>query len=196
MARRPSDARKRIVQTALALFAARGYHNTGITDILKESAVKRGTLYHYFSSKRELGLAAIDEMARVLAEETAIRHLQSSDHPIDLMTRILDDLPGAVKLQSGEALTPGVVVRLGTAEAEFSERLAARLAEFLAELEAIVRKGVVQGQIRKTVDPCVLSRVFTVMCEGIFLMSVLGQRQAIWEDARGWLREYLNSLRD
>jgi TetR/AcrR family transcriptional repressor of nem operon len=195
MHHRPSDARSRIVQTALTLFAARGYHNTGIADILQESCVKRGTLYHYFPSKRELGLAAIDEMARVLAEETAIRYLQTADHPIDRMLKIVDDLPGAVKLQSGEALTPSVVVRLGTADPEFGGRLSTRLAEFVAELEATVRSGVVEGQILESVNPRVLSRVFTVMCEGIFLMSVLGQRQAIWEDARHWLKEYLNSLR-
>lgn len=192
---RSSDAKKRIVQTALALFAARGYHNAGIADILKESRVKRGTLYHYFSCKKDLGLAAIDEIARVLAEETAVRGLQASGHPIDRMLRIVDDLPGIVKLQSGEALTPSAVVRLGTAEAEFGERLAEKLAEFLVQMEAIVRKGVDEGQIEQTADPRIVSRVFTVMCEGIFLMSVLGQRQAIWEDARSWLRDYLNSLR-
>jgi len=195
MPRRPSDARNCIVQTALALFATRGYHNTGITDILKESAVKRGTLYHYFPSKRELGLAVIDEMARILAEETAVGRLQTPGHPIDRMLRILNDLPGVVKLQSGKALTPSVVVRLGTAEPEFSERLAARLTAFLTEVEAMVHRGVAEGQIKETVDARVLSRVFTVMCEGIFLMSVLGQRQAIWEDARSWLNEHLNSLR-
>ena len=195
MPRPPSDAKKRITQTALALFATRGYHSTSITDILRESGVKRGALYHYFASKKDLGLAAIDEVARVLAEETAIRYLQTSDHPIDRMLKIVDDLPGAVKLQSGEALTPSVVVRLGTAEAEFSERLSARLTAFLDQLEAIVRRGMVEGQILESADPRVVSCVFTVVSEGIFLMSVLGQRQAIWEDARGWLREYVNSLR-
>src|SRR4030042_527583 len=104
MPRPPSDAKKRIIKTALALFATRGYHSTGITDILRESGVKRGALYHHFSSKKDLGLAAIDEMARVLAEETAIRHLQTSDHPIDRMLKIVDDLPGAVELPSGVPL--------------------------------------------------------------------------------------------
>ena len=92
-------------------------------------------------------------------------------------------------------MTPNVVVRLGTAEAEFSERLSARLTAFLDQLEAIVRRGMVEGQILESADPRVVSCVFTVVSEGIFLMSVLGQRQAIWEDARGWLREYVNSLR-
>ena len=195
MPRPPSDARKRIVEAALALFAARGYHDTGIADILEESGVKRGSLYHYFSSKRELGLAVIDEMARLLAEEGAGRHLRTHGRPIDRMLKIVDDLPGVVKLQSGEALTPSVAVRLGAAEAEFRERISTRFAEFTDELEAVVRRGIAEGQIVESVDPRVLSRAFMVMCEGIQFVYVLGLPEAMWEDARAWLKEYVDSLR-
>jgi AcrR family transcriptional regulator len=195
MARRPSDTRERIVRTALALFATRGYHNTGIADILKESGVKRGTLYHYFSSKKELGFAAIDEMARLLAEEGAGRHLRTDGHPIDRMLKMVDELPGVVKLQSGEPLTSSVAVRLGTAEPEFREWASTRLAESISRLQGILQRGVTEGQIVESVDPRVLSSVFVVMCEGIQFTHVLGLQQIVWEDARRWLKGYLNSLR-
>ncbi len=194
MVSRSPDTRKRLVRTALALFATNGYHNTGIAEILKESGVKRGALYHHFSCKKELGLATIDEIGRIF-EETVVRFLQVPLHPIDRMVAIVDVLPGNMKLQSGAPLTPSVVVRLGTAEPEFSERLSARLSQSLADLEAIIRRGVSEGLIADRVEARLLSCVFGVMCEGIFLMSVLGQRQDVWEEARGWLRDYLTSLR-
>jgi len=190
-----SDVRKRIVQTALALFATRGYHNTGIADILKESGVKRGSLYHYFPSKKELGLAAIDETTRALAEEGAGRHLRSQDHPIDKLLKAIDELPGIVRLQTGESLTPGLSVRLGAVEPEFRERISSQLAGLIDATEAILRRGVAEGQIVEGVDPRVLSHAVAVMCEGIQFAIVLGQQQVMWEDARRWLKEYLNSLR-
>ena len=183
------------MQTALELFAARGYHNTGIADILKVSGVKRGTLYHYFSSKRELCLAAIDEMVRLLAEEGAGRHLRTQGHPIDRMLQMIDELPGVVRLQTGEPLTPSFTVRVGAVEAEFGERIAGRFAGFIDRTEAILRRGVAEGQIVESVDPRVLSHAFVVMCEGMQFANVLGQQQVIWEDARRWLKDYLNSLR-
>jgi len=196
MARRPSDARKRIVQTALALFAARGYHNTGIADILKESGVKRGSLYHYFSSKKELAFAAIDEQVRLLTEKGLARHLRSDEHPIDRMLNMVDELPTTVKLESGEVLTPSLAARLGSADADFQERLSAAYVGLIEELEVILRRGVTQGQIVDSLDPGVLAHMFTVMCEGMQGASALRQRrEAILEDARSWLREYLNSLR-
>jgi len=38
-----------------------GYAKTSIDDICRESGVKRGNLYFYFSSKEEIAQAAIDD---------------------------------------------------------------------------------------------------------------------------------------
>jgi AcrR family transcriptional regulator len=195
MPRRPSDAKDRIVQTALELFGRRGYHATSIADILKESSVNRATLYHYFPTKKELGFAVIDEQLRLLVEQGAARHLRTDGHPIDIMLEMIDELPGLVKLETGEALTPSLAARLGSVDADFQERLAAAYGALIDELEVILRRGVAQGQIADSVDPHVLTHVFTVMCEGIQFTSVLGLREAILEDGRRWLKEYLNSLR-
>jgi len=195
MPRPPSDARKQIVQTALKLFAARGYQGTGIADILHESGVNRGTLYHYFPTKKKLGFAVIYEQVRLLAERGAARHLRSDAHPIDRMLKMVDELPGLVKLETGESLTPSLAARLGAVDADFQERMAAAYGALIDELEVILRRGVAQRQIAEGVDPRVLAHVFTVMCEGVQFTSVLGLREAVLEDGRRWLKEYLNSLR-
>ena len=195
MPHRPSESRKRIVQTALKLFATRGYHDTGIADILQESGVNRGTLYHYVPSKKELGFAAIDEQLRLMADRGAARHLKTDAHPIDMMLEMIDELPGIVKLETGEALTPSLAARLGAVDVDFRERLSAAYGAMIDQLEAVLRRGVAQGQIADTVNPCVLAHVFTVICEGIQFTNVLGLREAILEDGRRWLKEYLNSLR-
>jgi len=195
MPRPPSDAKKRIIQTALKLFSARGYHGTGIADILKESDVKRGSLYHYFSSKKELAFAAIDEQVRLIVEKGSIRHLTTDAHPIDRMLEVIDELPTMVKLDSGETLTPSLAVRLAAVDADFQQRLSAAYGGLIDELEVTLQKGVAQGDIADTVDPCVLAHMFTIMCEGMQFTSVLRQREDILEHARAWLKEYLNSLR-
>ena len=195
MPRPPSDARRRIVQATLRLFSARGYHGTGIADILKESGVKRGSLYHYFSSKKELAFAAIDEQVRLILERGSIRHLTTDAHPIDRMLEVIDELPTMVKLDSGETLTPSLAVRLAAVDADFQQRLSAAYGGLIDELEVTLQKGVAQGDIADTVDPCVLAHMFTIMCEGMQFTSVLRQREDILEHARAWLKQYLNSLR-
>ena len=51
--------RRTVVETALALFAERGYEQVTVDDILQAANISKGTFYHYFSGKEEL-LAELD----------------------------------------------------------------------------------------------------------------------------------------
>lgn len=55
-----SQKRMEIVKTAAVLIHSKGYENTKLSDILEAAQIGKGQFYHYFSSKRELGLAVID----------------------------------------------------------------------------------------------------------------------------------------
>lgn len=189
------DPRKRIVEAALKLFASRGYHATGIADILRESGCKRGTLYYYFSSKEELGYAAIDESFRLFAERGAVSRLRSNEHPIDRLLKLLDDLPSAMKLETTGSLTADVAARMASVHEGFRRRVEGHLRRLIDELVGVLRKGVADGQIADSVDPRQLAHVFSIVSQGSQFADLLGQPQAIWEDARHWMKEYLNSLR-
>ena len=54
------EARKRIMEVGVQVFAEKGYHQTTMDDVAKELNVSKGTLYLYFNSKEEL-LKAITE---------------------------------------------------------------------------------------------------------------------------------------
>lgn len=54
-----SERREHLIDTAIALFAERGYHATGIDTILERAGVSKKTLYRHFRSKDELILAAL-----------------------------------------------------------------------------------------------------------------------------------------
>jgi AcrR family transcriptional regulator len=189
------DCRKRIVQAALKLFATRGYYHTSIADILRESDCTRGTLYYYFSSKEELGHAAIDESFRLFVQEGAASHLATEGHPIDRLFKLLDDLPSAVKLETTGDLTAGVAARMASVHDAFRRRVERRLDRLANDLVEILRKGLADGQIADSADPRVLAHVCFIVSQGSQFADLLGQRRVIWEDARSWLKDYLNSLR-
>lgn len=48
------EKQKLIEDTALLLFADKGYEATSISDITKSANISKGLMYHYFSSKEEL----------------------------------------------------------------------------------------------------------------------------------------------
>lgn len=189
------DSRQRLIRAAIELFGGRGYHDTSIADILKESACTRGVLYYYFSSKEELGYAAIEEETRLLFERGAAAHLRSAGHPIDRLLSALNAMPTATGPGAVGSSTADISVRLASVHEGFRKRVARTIAPLSEQIEEMVRRGVADGQIVDSVDPQTLTHVIISLGAGIHLGSLLWEQEVIWEDARGWLTEYLNSLR-
>lgn len=97
------DLRARIVRLGADLFAARGYHGTGLADLLQAVGVARGGFYHHFPSKEsvllEIVSAAIGRIlgtsAQIVAQDrdaaTKLRLLCD-----DLSCAIIDNQPGFI----------------------------------------------------------------------------------------------------
>lgn len=56
----------RIVDGALFLFTTRGYHNTKISDVARNVGCGSGTIYTYFSSKKDLLFAVVDRITSTM----------------------------------------------------------------------------------------------------------------------------------
>jgi AcrR family transcriptional regulator len=192
---RHEDTGKRIVEAALKLFAEQGYHNTGIGAIAEESGCTKAALYHYFSSKEELGYAAIDEWVRLFRKQAGPSRLRTAEHPIDRLIGMLDDFPSALRLETNGSIVMGLAHGMAAVHEGFRERLRESMTTVVEEIEDVVRKGVVGGQIAESVDPNEVAHVFATMSAGIRHASILWDQEVIWEDARHWMKEYLNSLR-
>jgi TetR/AcrR family transcriptional regulator, lmrAB and yxaGH operons repressor len=59
-----TDTRSRILQAAYRLLRKRGYHASGLTDILELANAPKGSMYHHFpGGKEELGVAVVEIIA-------------------------------------------------------------------------------------------------------------------------------------
>jgi TetR/AcrR family transcriptional repressor of nem operon len=54
-------SKEKLVQAARDLMLAQGYPITSVDEIIKAAGVSKGSFYHYFDSKEELGLTAMHE---------------------------------------------------------------------------------------------------------------------------------------
>ncbi|PKB69453.1 MAG: hypothetical protein BZY77_04995 [SAR202 cluster bacterium Io17-Chloro-G5] len=61
---RTSDARRRLIDSFIELVHARSYADVGVNELCEHAGVKKGSFYHFFPSKRDLALAALDELAQ------------------------------------------------------------------------------------------------------------------------------------
>ncbi|MFZ0475926.1 MAG: TetR/AcrR family transcriptional regulator [Halobacillus sp.] len=64
-----SEKKKEIISAAAELIHTKGYEATKLSDIMQASDIGKGQFYHYFSSKRELGLTIVDYYAEMWDRE-------------------------------------------------------------------------------------------------------------------------------
>ncbi|RJQ76403.1 TetR/AcrR family transcriptional regulator [Pseudonocardiaceae bacterium YIM PH 21723] len=85
--RRPRDRRAQVVAAAADLFARRGYHAVGMTEIAEAVGVRASALYRHFAGKQELLRAVFDESFGMINETMPELN---TDHLDDTLLRIAD----------------------------------------------------------------------------------------------------------
>jgi len=54
------DTKKRILKSGAEIIHLKGFHHTGIQEILDRAGVPKGSFYNYFKSKEDFGIQVID----------------------------------------------------------------------------------------------------------------------------------------
>ena len=88
---RSTNARDKVLSTALQLFTDRGYFSTSMRDITRASDVSTGSIYHYFKDKEGVATALYQSMTgRMCAElQTIVQHHESAHDQCRAVVRLL-----------------------------------------------------------------------------------------------------------
>ena len=76
------NAKERLLETAIDMFAEKGYAGTSVREIVEQAGVSKPVLYYYFKSKEGLFLAIL-EMAENLQKELLARVLESAGNVLE-----------------------------------------------------------------------------------------------------------------
>ncbi len=139
----PEERRAAIVAAARQVFADRGYHRTGIADIVREVQIARGTFYRYFDGKRELFQVIVQTM---MAEVVAVVE------PIDLQRPVVPqvevNLDRLVRAVTAEDVCRVLFLEAVGIDEEGDEVLRAFYADALARIETALKTGQALGVVR------------------------------------------------
>ena len=95
-----SPTRERLLETARELFHAQGFMATGLAQILRQSGVGSGSLYHFFRSKEELLLAVLERYEDMLWPVLLGPIVERVDDPVERVFALLDRYRGLL-VESG-----------------------------------------------------------------------------------------------
>ena len=146
--RLPRSARRRqLLDAALSVFVAQGYHSAAMDDIADKAGVSKPVLYQHFPGKRDLYLALLDESAAALMEAVRGAMLSTTDNKarvratVSAYYKFVEDKTGAFRLvfESDLLGEPEVRERLESVERQCADAVAAVIAEDTGLPEAAAR---------------------------------------------------------
>ena len=141
--------RQEIIDTSAQVFARRGYHATGLTELCAANDLGKGALYHYIGSKEEL-LAAIHDLVMDDVIVAADRALETGGSPPEQLVLLGDALLDIIARYPDHSRV--VLHEFPALTGERAERFQARRRQFEQRVEAVLQAGVESGDFRG-VDP-------------------------------------------
>ena len=141
--------RQRLVDSAKAAFAQKGFHQTSISEIVRQAGIARSTFYQYFDSKLHLFQNILDSF---------LQDLHDSIQPISLavgapapLIQLEDNLTRVLNLVLGERdLTRIFLHHTGAVD----QNVAGRLDEFYAQAGGMIQRSLKLGISMHLVRPC------------------------------------------
>jgi AcrR family transcriptional regulator len=131
---------EKLLNSAIALMAKKGYHTTTVADIVKNAGVAQGTFYLYFDSKKALFLKLMDSFYSML--EQAIYSVDLGSAQInttgELAGKIRDAIRSVLIVYQENRILARIFLREAIGlEPEFSESWES-IAEHLANIGKVI----------------------------------------------------------
>ncbi|MEM9386338.1 MAG: TetR/AcrR family transcriptional regulator [Pseudomonadota bacterium] len=184
---RPSNARDRLLDSAVALIHSRSYESVGVQELCEHAGVKKGSFYHFFPSKEALTVALLEHRWSVFREQLRREVMDPSCEPLARVRRfVMMHAQAQVTLRDDCGRTPGccfgnLAAELSTLSEPVRCKLEMVFAEQTALLEQVLDEAVVAGAIRE-IDVPDGARAIVAFVQGTLMLSKLHNRPEMVEE--------------
>jgi TetR/AcrR family transcriptional repressor of nem operon len=174
---RTSDARENLINSAIELIGTRSYNSVGVQELCEHSGVKKGSFYHFFPSKRDLTLAALDRIWKKYRDETLDPVFSSGASMLEKFETLLAK---AYEYQSSQKDCTGcmtgcgfgnLAVELSTQDEEIRKKVEEIFCEWVKYMERVVAQAVEEGVLPSETDPSATSQAMVAYIEGVLLLG-------------------------
>ena len=171
MSKETRDKKREIIlASALTVMTKKGYYNSTIDDIVKESNMSKGAIYHYFSSKKEVYLDVIDYWERkytdIMAEEvnkqkTAMKSLKT----------LFKTFGEQMKKDPTPYECLSIFWSISRNDKDFKNAMQKVYNRFQKAIELIIETGIKNKEFKR-VDPKTAALALILNIEGIFWFTL------------------------
>jgi AcrR family transcriptional regulator len=193
----PDLTRQKLLEAAFAEIHRNGFQAASLTQILADTGLTKGALYHHFPDKKALGLAVIEEVVRPGLAAVMFAPLADTRQPLAalqalLATKAAEDDPMVVTL--GCPLN-NLMQEMSPVDEGFRLQLNAVFRDWIGVVVAALERGKAAGEVRHDVDPEATAFFIVSALEGCIGMSKNTQSVTAFRGCLAQLGRYLDTLK-
>jgi AcrR family transcriptional regulator len=187
--------RRRIVESAAAVFNTRGYFGSSMSDLVRETGLKKGGIYNHFGSKEELALEAF-EFSTGITRRRFVSALEGREGALERLFAVVEVLGGLAEDPpvAGGCPILNTAVESDNAHPILKERAREAMDGWLRLVGSIIKEGVRTGELRPDAAPRETASVVVATLEGAVMLSRLHNDPAHMRRAVDHLKRHLESL--
>ena len=179
------STKNQILEAALRVFVKSGFSKTTMDDIVNESGLSKGAIYHHYGSKKELFLALIDYWENYFFKNIINKDL-TNNNPDELLRDITLDVIKAFKSSKHIFLAELEFWSLSNHDLDVRKRTTELYSKLIVLFRNIISKGVNSG-LYKNIDLDVAALSVMTSLQGVIWFSIFDKSEISAE-------KYLNDV--
>jgi len=188
------QTRDLILDVTFSIIYQHGYNATGISAILKECNIPKGSLYHYFKSKKELVLAMIKERLSPKMDMLFSLEKDDSKSSIDLIIETIEKISNNENLVKYNCPLNRLNIELSNSDKDFEKELNKIFENIQNRINVLLDKSIKNNEIKRT-DINSLSEFIITSTWGALSLSSNQSSQKRFNNNINHLKQYLKSLK-
>lgn len=196
-AKSSDHTRQTLLEAAFAEIHRNGFQAASLTQILADTGLTKGALYHHFPDKKALGLAVIEEVIRPQLAAMMFAPLADTQQPLaamqaQLKAKAAEPDPWVVTL--GCPLN-NLMQEMSPVDETFRLQLNRLFQNWVTVVTEALKRGLKSGEVKQKVNAADTAFFIVSALEGCIGMSKNTQSVAAYRGCLGQLHTYLETLK-
>lgn len=174
---RVSDAKEKLIESAIKLIGHRSYSSVGVQDICSGAGVKKGSFYYFFTSKKDLTIQCLDtvwEYYRVNFVEPVMNMDGTLEQKLaTLLEKSYEEHEKSINSNGCITGCPfgNLALEMSTQDEDIRAKIQEIFNEWIGCFEVLIEKAVENGEFPPNTDIRATAQSIIAYMEGISLMS-------------------------
>jgi AcrR family transcriptional regulator len=177
-----------IVSSALKIMSEKGYYGSTMDDIVAESRMSKGAIYHYYKSKKEVYLGVIESLEN---KYTAVfAEINKEDNSAKTLKKLFTTVSSQLKKDPTFFRSFSTFWSISRHDKDFRNAIQNMYNRFQKFIELIIIEGIDNKEFKK-VDPKISALSLILNLEGVFWFTLFESKDIDAETYIDQISDYI-----